>query len=47
MDGASLTIVGKTLGQKSPEATKVYARLNLEPVREAMDRALGNLRRDR
>ncbi len=46
MDGASLTIVGKTLGQKSPEATKVYARLNLEPVREAMDRALGNLRRD-
>ena len=47
MDGASLTTVGKTLGQKSPEAMKVYARMNLTPVREAMDKALENIRGSR
>ncbi|BDD88446.1 tyrosine-type recombinase/integrase [Desulfofustis limnaeus] len=36
MTGASSTIVGKTLGHKSPEATAVYARLNLDPVRTSM-----------
>ncbi|SHH63553.1 tyrosine-type recombinase/integrase [Desulfofustis glycolicus] len=36
MTGASSTIVGKTLGHKSPEATAVYARLNLDPVRASM-----------
>lgn len=38
--GASATIVGKTLGHKSPEATAVYARLNLDPVRASMERAV-------
>ena len=44
-DGASLTMVGKTLGHKSLQATQVYARLDLEPVRESMDRALRHLRK--
>jgi integrase len=37
--GASLAIVGKALGHRSPEATKVYARLQVDPVRDAMQRA--------
>lgn len=44
-DGASLTMVGKTLGHKSLQASQVYARLDLEPVRESMDLALRHLRR--
>lgn len=40
MTGASSTIVGKTLGHKSPEATAVYARLNLDPVRSSMESAV-------
>ncbi|MBU1140882.1 MAG: tyrosine-type recombinase/integrase [Proteobacteria bacterium] len=40
MTGASSTIVGKTLGHKSPEATAVYARLNLDPVRASMETAV-------
>lgn len=39
MTGASLTIVGAALGHKSPMATRVYARLQTDPVREAMERA--------
>lgn len=38
--GASSTIVGKTLGHKSPTATAVYARLNLDPVRHSMEIAV-------
>lgn len=38
--GASTTIVGKTLGHKSQAATAVYARLNLDPVRESMKTAV-------
>jgi integrase len=37
--GTSLTIVGKTLGHKSTQATQVYARLNLDPVRHSMEKA--------
>jgi integrase len=37
--GASLPIIGKSLGHQSLEATKVYARLNLDPVRESVYRA--------
>ena len=40
MTGASSTIVGKTLGHKSPEATAVYARMNLDPVRASMETAV-------
>lgn len=37
--GASLPIIGKTLGHKSAAATEVYARLHLDPVRESMAKA--------
>jgi integrase len=37
--GASLAIIGKTLGHKSQQATAVYARLDLDPIREAMETA--------
>jgi integrase len=40
MTGASTTIVGKTLGHKSHAATAVYARLNLDPVRASMEKAV-------
>lgn len=40
MTGASSAIVGKTLGHKSQEATAVYARLNLDPVRTSMEAAV-------
>lgn len=43
-EGVSLSMVGKTLGHKSLQATQVYARTDLEPVREAMDKALRSLR---
>lgn len=39
--GASLAIVGKSLNHKSPSTTAVYARLDLDPVRESVDRATG------
>jgi integrase len=34
--GASLPIIGKSLGHKSTEATAIYARLDLDPVRRSM-----------
>lgn len=34
--GASLAIVGKTLGHKSQATTAVYARLSLDPVRQSL-----------
>jgi integrase len=37
--GASLTIIGKSLGHTSLEATQVYARLDLDPVRASVERA--------
>jgi integrase len=37
--GASLPIIGKSLGHKSPAATQIYARLSNDPVRAAMDKA--------
>ncbi len=36
---ASLSIIGKSLGHKSQQATQVYSRLNLDPVRESVQRA--------
>ena len=43
--GASSTIVGKTLGHKSPHATAVYARMTLDPVRAAMEKAVQAMQR--
>ena len=37
--GASMVIIGKSLGHKSQQATAVYARLDLDPIRESMERA--------
>jgi len=37
--GASMIIIGKSLGHKSQQATAVYARLDLDPVRQAMETA--------
>lgn len=37
--GASLQVIGKSLGHKSTAATQIYARLNLEPVRASVERA--------
>lgn len=39
MTGASLPIIGKSLNHKSPAATAIYARLDLDPVRESMQKA--------
>jgi len=37
--GASLTIVGKSLGHRSPSTTAIYARLDMDPVRQSVERA--------
>jgi integrase len=39
--GVSLPIIGKTLGHQSSDATEVYARLHLDPVRKAINAATG------
>lgn len=37
--GASLPMIGKALGHKSVATTQIYARLNLDPVRNAISQA--------
>lgn len=37
--GASLTIIGKRLGHKSADATMIYSRLSIDPVRASMTTA--------
>ena len=37
--GASLAVIGKSLGHKSQQATQIYARLHNDPVRESMEKA--------
>ncbi len=37
--GASLTIIGKSLNHKTQQATAIYARLDLDPVRQAVNTA--------
>jgi integrase len=41
--GASLNIIGKSLGHKTVAATQIYARLNDDPVREAMENATNKM----
>ena len=41
--GASLNIIGKSLGHKTVAATQIYARLNDNPVREAMENATNKM----
>jgi integrase len=37
--GANSYIIGKSLGHKTHQATAIYARLNLDPVRESVSKA--------
>ena len=37
--GANSFIIGKSLGHKTQHATAIYARLNIDPVRESVNRA--------
>lgn len=37
--GASLSIIGKSLNQKSHQATAIYARLDLDPIRASVEKA--------
>ena len=39
MTGSSLSIVGKVLGHRSHQSTAVYARLDLDPQRQAVEKA--------
>lgn len=39
--GASLSIIGKSLNHKNTSTTAIYARLDLDPVRESVERATG------
>ncbi|MEI8294954.1 MAG: site-specific integrase [Alphaproteobacteria bacterium] len=37
--GANSYMIGRSLGHKSPQSTAVYARLNLDPVRDSVEKA--------
>ena len=40
ISGASLQVIGKSLGHKSSMATEVYARMNLDPIKQSVDKAI-------
>lgn len=42
--GASLVVIGKTLNHQSPQSTQVYARLDSDPVRQAMETAISAMK---
>lgn len=50
ISGASLPIIGKSLGHKSTSATQVYSRLTVDPIRDSMqtatDKMLGFVNHD-
>ena len=41
--GASLSVIGKSLNHKSVNTTAIYARLDLDPVRESIDKATSDM----
>lgn len=41
MTGATLPIIGKMLGHRAQVTTAIYARLDVNPVRVAAERAVG------
>jgi integrase len=41
--GSSLSIIGRSLGHKSVEATKIYARLHDDPIRSSMENAIDKM----
>ncbi|MFT5703485.1 MAG: integrase [Rickettsiales bacterium] len=38
--GSSLPIIGKSLGHKSSQSAEIYARMDLDPVKQSVDKAL-------
>lgn len=44
LTGASLPVIGKSLGHTRPETTAIYSRLTLDPVRESVERATEAIR---
>lgn len=38
-EGASLPVIGRSLGHRNPSTTQIYARLSTDPVRESLQRA--------
>ena len=42
--GASLAVIGQSLGHKSLQSTQVYSRLQLDPVRESVEQATNAMR---
>jgi len=40
IQGSSIHIVGKSLNHKSYEATQIYARLSIDPIRESVERGV-------
>jgi integrase len=43
MAGASLPVIGKSLGNSTMQATQVYARLTTQPVAESIEKATANM----
>lgn len=43
--GASTAVVGKSLGHKSQQATAIYSRMHLDPVRQSIERAVEAMRK--
>jgi len=39
ISGASLPVIGKSLGHKSAQATQIYSRLFMDPVRQSVEKA--------
>lgn len=37
--GANSYIIGRSLGHKSTQSTAIYARLNIDPVRDSVEKA--------
>lgn len=44
--GATTAVIGKTLGHKSKMTTAIYERMNLDPVREGIDKACNAMTKD-
>ncbi|MDX9981149.1 MAG: site-specific integrase [Lentisphaeria bacterium] len=42
--GASMLLIGRTLGHRDTKSTEVYARLNTEPIRQAVEQATRAMR---
>lgn len=45
MTGSSLPVVGKMLGHTQPATTAIYARLAVDPIRQAAETAVDAMRK--